>query len=88
MGIPALRIISVSFLPATIGFILPTMFQSMGQGAYSLIVFLLRAVGDHPADGCHPQRALWPDGDLGQLYPGRVSGCGSCSAALPEAPAQ
>ncbi len=42
MGIPALRIISVSFLPATIGFILPTMFQSMGQGAYSLIVFLLR----------------------------------------------
>ena len=46
------------------------------------------AVGDHSADGCHPQRALWPDGDLGQLYPGRVSGCGSCSAALPEAPAQ
>ena len=42
MGIPALRIISVSFLPATIGFILPTMFQSMGQGAYSLIVFMLR----------------------------------------------
>ena len=42
MGIPALRIISVSFLPATIGFILPIMFQSMGQGAYSLIVFLLR----------------------------------------------
>ena len=42
MGIPALRIISVSFLPATIGFILPTMFQSMGQWAYSLIVFLLR----------------------------------------------
>lgn len=42
MGIPALRIIAVSFLPATIGFILPTMFQSMGQGAYSLIVFLLR----------------------------------------------
>ena len=42
IGIPALRIISVSFLPATIGFILPTMFQSMGQGGYSLIVFLLR----------------------------------------------
>ena len=42
MGIPALRIISVSPPPATIGFILPTMFQSMGQGAYSLIVFLLR----------------------------------------------
>ena len=42
MGIPALRIISVSFLPATIGFILPTLFQSMGHGSYSLIVFLLR----------------------------------------------
>ena len=42
IGVPALRIISVSFLPATIGFILPTMFQFMGQGGYSLIVFLLR----------------------------------------------
>ena len=42
IGVPALRIISVSFLPAAIGFILPTMFQSMGQGGYSLIVFLLR----------------------------------------------
>ena len=42
IGVPALRIISVSFLPATIGFILPTMFQYMGQGGYSLIVFLLR----------------------------------------------
>lgn len=42
IGIPALRIISVSFLPAAIGFILPTMFQAMGQGGYSLIVFLLR----------------------------------------------
>lgn len=42
IGIPALRIISISFLPAAIGFILPTMFQSMGQGGYSLIVFLLR----------------------------------------------
>lgn len=42
IGVPALRIISVSFLPATIGFILPAMFQSMGQGGYSLIVFLLR----------------------------------------------
>ena len=42
IGIPALRIISVSFLPAAIGFILPTMFQAMGQGGYSLAVFLLR----------------------------------------------
>lgn len=38
IGIPALRIISVSFLPAAIGFILPTMFQAMGQGGYSLAV--------------------------------------------------
>ncbi len=42
IGVLALRIISVSFLPAAIGFILPTMFQAMGQGGYSLIVFLLR----------------------------------------------
>lgn len=42
IGVPALRIISVSFLPAAIGFILPTMFQAMGQGGYSLAVFLLR----------------------------------------------
>lgn len=42
IGLPALRIISISFLPATIGFILPTMFQSMGRGGYSLVVFLLR----------------------------------------------
>ena len=42
IGIPALRIIAVSFLPASIGFILPTMFQAMGNGIDSLIVFLLR----------------------------------------------
>ena len=42
IDVPALRIISVSFLPAAIGFILPTMFQAMGQGGYSLAVFLLR----------------------------------------------
>lgn len=42
IGIPALRIISISYLPATLGFILPTLFQSMGKGAESLVVFLLR----------------------------------------------
>ncbi|MFV0395751.1 MAG: MATE family efflux transporter [Coprobacillaceae bacterium] len=42
MGIPALQIICFSFLPATVGFILPTLFQAMGKGGYSLIVFLLR----------------------------------------------
>lgn len=42
IGIPALRIISISYLPATLGFILPTLFQSMGRGIESLLVFLLR----------------------------------------------
>lgn len=42
IGVRALRIISISFLPATIGFILPTLFQAMGKGLPSLIVFLLR----------------------------------------------
>ena len=42
IGVPALRIIAVSFLPASIGFILPTMFQAMGNGIDSLAVFLLR----------------------------------------------
>lgn len=42
IGVPALRIIAISFIPASIGFILPTLFQSMGLGLYSLIVFLMR----------------------------------------------
>lgn len=42
IGAPALRIISISFIPAAFGFILPTLFQSMGKGKESLIVFLLR----------------------------------------------
>lgn len=42
MGVVALRIISISYLPATLGFILPTLFQSMGKGLESLVVFLLR----------------------------------------------
>lgn len=42
IGIPALRIISISFLPAAFGFILPTLFQAMGLGLQSLVVFLLR----------------------------------------------
>lgn len=42
IGVPALRIISISFLPASLGFILPTLFQAMGLGFHSLIVFLLR----------------------------------------------
>lgn len=42
IGIPALRILCISFIPASLGFSLPTLFQSMGKGMYSLIVFLLR----------------------------------------------
>lgn len=42
IGEKALRIISISYLPATLGFILPTLFQSMGKGMESLVVFLLR----------------------------------------------
>lgn len=42
IGVPALRIISLSFIPAAFGFILPTLFQSMGKGKESLVVFLLR----------------------------------------------
>ncbi len=42
IGVPALRIISIGFLPATAGFQLATLFQSMGKGFYSLIIFLLR----------------------------------------------
>ena len=42
IGIPALRIISISFIPAAVGFIMPTMFQAMGKGMDSLVVFLMR----------------------------------------------
>ena len=42
IGVPALRIISIGFLPATVGFQLAPLFQSMGKGFYSLIIFLLR----------------------------------------------
>lgn len=42
IGVPALRIIGISFLPATLGFIYPTLFQAMGLGLHSLAVFLIR----------------------------------------------
>lgn len=42
IGVPALRIIGISFIPATFGFILPPLFQAMGLGLQSLIIFLLR----------------------------------------------
>lgn len=42
IGVCALRIISISFIPATIGYSVPTLFQAMGKGKESLIVFILR----------------------------------------------
>jgi putative MATE family efflux protein len=42
VGIPALRIISLSFLMAAVGIILSTVFQAIGNGMLSLIVSLVR----------------------------------------------
>lgn len=42
IGVPALRIISISFIPAAFAMIIPTLFQAMGKGKFSLLVFLLR----------------------------------------------
>lgn len=42
IGVEALRIIALSFLPAIFGFIFPTLFQAMGKGIPSLAIFLLR----------------------------------------------
>lgn len=41
-GIPALRIICLSYLPAAVSVIISTLFQAVGQGGYSLAVSLLR----------------------------------------------
>lgn len=42
MGVPALRTISLCFLPAACGIIISTLFQAVGNGVYSLIVSVLR----------------------------------------------
>lgn len=42
VGVPAIQILCISFIPASFGFSLPTLFQAMGKGFYSLLVFLLR----------------------------------------------
>ena len=42
IGIPALRIISICFLPAAFGIITGTLFQGTGHGVYSLCVSVLR----------------------------------------------
>ena len=70
IGIPALRIIAVSFLPASIGFILPTMFQAMGNGIDSLIVFLLRQFVITLPLAWFLHRAVRSDRNLGIFYSG------------------
>ena len=42
IGIPALRIISLSFLPAAFGIITGTLFQGTGHGVYSLLCSVIR----------------------------------------------
>ncbi|PYG89851.1 putative MATE family efflux protein [Ruminiclostridium sufflavum DSM 19573] len=42
MGIYALRVISISFIPAAFGIVISSMFQSIGHGFKSLIMSLLR----------------------------------------------
>lgn len=42
MGIPALRIISICFIPASFGIITSTFFQGTGHGVYSLMGSLIR----------------------------------------------
>ncbi|MDD2954686.1 MAG: MATE family efflux transporter [Oscillospiraceae bacterium] len=42
MGIPALRIISLSFWGASFGIMSSTLFQSVGKGMYSMVVSILR----------------------------------------------
>ncbi len=42
IGIPALRIISLCFLPAAFGIITGTMFQATGHGVYSLFTSVIR----------------------------------------------
>ena len=42
IGIPALRLISICFVPAALGIIYSTLFQAVGKGVYSLIISVLR----------------------------------------------
>lgn len=45
IGIPALRLISLCFLPAAVGIMFSTVFQAVGRGIRSLIISLLRQLG-------------------------------------------
>lgn len=42
IGIPAMRILSLSFIPAAFGIVTSTLFQASGHGVYSLIGSILR----------------------------------------------
>lgn len=42
IGIPALQLISLCFIPAALGIAFSTMFQAVGKGTYSLIISVLR----------------------------------------------
>lgn len=42
IGVPALQIISISFIPAAAGILFSTMFQAVGMGVHSLIMSILR----------------------------------------------
>lgn len=42
MGVQALRIISISYIPSAIGIIMSTLFQAVGRGGNSLLIFLMR----------------------------------------------
>ena len=42
IGVPALRLISLSFLGAAVGIVLSSVFQAVGNGMYSLIMSLTR----------------------------------------------
>lgn len=45
LGVPALRIISIAFVPAGYSIVLSSVYQSLGNGVYSLITSLGRQVG-------------------------------------------
>ncbi len=42
IGVPALRIICINFIPAALGIMSSTLFQAVGKGTYSLCVSVLR----------------------------------------------
>ncbi len=45
IGVVALRVISISFLPAAVGIILSTVFQAVGRGVYSMLISISRQLG-------------------------------------------